>query len=147
MLLCRTYVFPRFLNPERAEHFVKLAKARLAPSSLAFKKGDTADTTKYAFSSLVTKCNAPHPHTRLFSVCMVNLVALIWHLSTTLHPIWSKLNLDACLAATVHYANNTAKSAHHIRPASYIYEYVLCQQLPDAVEKGASQICTCYTAD
>ncbi len=49
MLFCRTYVFPRFLNPERAEHFVKLAKARLAPSSLAFKKGDTADTTKYAF--------------------------------------------------------------------------------------------------
>lgn len=42
----RTYVFPRFLNTERAEHFVKLAKARLAPSSLAFKKGDTADTTK-----------------------------------------------------------------------------------------------------
>lgn len=48
LLICRTYVFPRFLNPERAEHFVKLAKARLAPSSLAFKKGDTADTTKYA---------------------------------------------------------------------------------------------------
>ncbi len=49
MLFCRTYVFPRFLNPGRAEHFVKLAKARLAPSSLAFKKGDTADTTKYGF--------------------------------------------------------------------------------------------------
>jgi len=48
MLVCRTYLFPRFLNPERAEHFVKLAKARLAPSSLAFNKGDTVDTTKYA---------------------------------------------------------------------------------------------------
>lgn len=50
---CRTYLFPRFLNPERAAHFVALAKARLAPSSLAFKKGDTADTTKYEHFTFV----------------------------------------------------------------------------------------------
>ena len=45
--MCRTYLFPRFLDPEKAEHFVQLAKARLAPSSLAFKKGDTADNTRW----------------------------------------------------------------------------------------------------
>lgn len=46
-LLCRTYLFPRFLDPEKAEHFVKLAKARLRPSELAFKQGDTADNTRW----------------------------------------------------------------------------------------------------
>lgn len=47
-VMYRTYLFPRFLDPEKAEHFVQLAKARLAPSSLAFKKGDTADNTRWA---------------------------------------------------------------------------------------------------
>lgn len=42
----RTYLFPGFLSAERAEHFVKLAKARLAPSAVALKKGDTEDSTK-----------------------------------------------------------------------------------------------------
>ncbi|KAL3140676.1 hypothetical protein ABBQ32_005240 [Trebouxia sp. C0010 RCD-2024] len=42
----RTYLFPSFLSAERAEHFVKLAKARLAPSAVALKKGDTEDSTK-----------------------------------------------------------------------------------------------------
>ena len=46
ILCCRTYLFPRFLNPERAEHFVDMAKARLAPSELALKKGDTNDNTR-----------------------------------------------------------------------------------------------------
>ena len=128
MLFCRTYVFPRFLNPERAEHFVKLAKARLAPSSLAFKKGDTADTTKYV-SSLTIR-TAHHPRTRPFSVCMVILLALILHLSTTLRPIWSTLDLDD-------YPKNTAKHAYHITPASYIFvdEYMPFQQLLDAAKK------------
>lgn len=42
----RTYLFPGFLTAERAEHFIELAKARLAPSALAMKKGDTADSTR-----------------------------------------------------------------------------------------------------
>jgi prolyl 4-hydroxylase len=42
----RMYLFPRFLSPEQAQHVVELAKARLAPSVLAFKKGDTQDNTK-----------------------------------------------------------------------------------------------------
>ena len=43
----RTYLFPRFLSPERAEHFVDMAKARLAPSELALKKGDTSGNTRW----------------------------------------------------------------------------------------------------
>ena len=46
LLSCRTYLFPGFLSPDKAEHFVAMAKARLAPSSLAFKKGDTEDNTR-----------------------------------------------------------------------------------------------------
>ena len=38
--LCRMYLFPRFLDPERAEHVVQMAKSRLAPSALALRKGD-----------------------------------------------------------------------------------------------------------
>lgn len=47
MLPHRTYLFPGFLTAERAEHFIELAKARLAPSALAMKKGDTADSTRW----------------------------------------------------------------------------------------------------
>ena len=34
------YLFPRFMDPERAEHLVELARSRLAPSALALRKGD-----------------------------------------------------------------------------------------------------------
>lgn len=76
-------MFPRFLNPERAEHFVKLAKARLAPSSLAFKKGDTADTTKYVF--VVKSLNA------LLTILIQDPFQFAWssllHMGTMLHSI------------------------------------------------------------
>lgn len=36
----RMYLFPRFLDPERAEHVVQMARSRLAPSALALRKGD-----------------------------------------------------------------------------------------------------------
>lgn len=42
------YLFPKFLDPERAQHVVKFAKARLAPSALALRKGDTEDAKRYA---------------------------------------------------------------------------------------------------
>ena len=34
------YLFPRFMDAERAEHIVELAKSRLAPSALALRKND-----------------------------------------------------------------------------------------------------------
>lgn len=37
----RTYLFPKFIDAERAQHVVSVAKARLAPSALALRKGDT----------------------------------------------------------------------------------------------------------
>lgn len=42
----RMYLFPKFLDPERAQHVVKFAKARLAPSALALRKGDTEDAKR-----------------------------------------------------------------------------------------------------
>ena len=47
----RMYLFPRFLDPERAEHVVQLARSRLAPSALALRKGD-----KEAEKSYVPMC-------------------------------------------------------------------------------------------
>ena len=37
----RIYLFPGFLEREKAGHIVELAQRRLRPSGLAFKKGDT----------------------------------------------------------------------------------------------------------
>jgi hypothetical protein len=36
-------VWAGFMDDERADHIVKMAKARLAPSGLALRKGDTMD--------------------------------------------------------------------------------------------------------
>lgn len=37
---------PGFMDDERAEHIVKIADARLAPSGLALRKGDTMDSQR-----------------------------------------------------------------------------------------------------
>ena len=39
----RSYLYPGFIDAERADHVVKMAKARLAPSGLALRKGDRAE--------------------------------------------------------------------------------------------------------
>ena len=43
---CRAYLFPGFMDAERADHVIKMAKARLAPSGLALRKGDRAEDQK-----------------------------------------------------------------------------------------------------
>ncbi|KAK9812646.1 hypothetical protein WJX72_001216 [[Myrmecia] bisecta] len=42
----RAYLFPGFMDRNKAEHVVNLAKARLAPSVLALRKEDTETTTR-----------------------------------------------------------------------------------------------------
>jgi prolyl 4-hydroxylase len=42
----RALYFPNFASPEKCETIIKLAKARLRPSTLALRKGETEDTTK-----------------------------------------------------------------------------------------------------
>lgn len=42
----RALYFPGFAAPEHCETIIKIAKARLAPSSLALRKGETAESTK-----------------------------------------------------------------------------------------------------
>lgn len=42
----RTYLFPHFMDDERADHIVKIAEKRLAPSGLAFRKGDSAENSR-----------------------------------------------------------------------------------------------------
>ncbi len=39
----RSYLYPGFIDAERADHVIKMAKARLAPSGLALRKGDRAE--------------------------------------------------------------------------------------------------------
>lgn len=50
----RAYLFPSFVPPDKVEHIRRLAEARLAPSMLAFKKGDTEENTKDVRTSLGT---------------------------------------------------------------------------------------------
>lgn len=42
----RSYLYAGFIDAERADHVVKMAKARLAPSGLALRKGDRAEDQK-----------------------------------------------------------------------------------------------------
>lgn len=42
----RALLFPKFASKEQCETIIKLAKSRLAPSSLALRKGETSESTK-----------------------------------------------------------------------------------------------------
>jgi prolyl 4-hydroxylase len=42
----RAYIFPKFMDRAKCEHVKKIAEARLTPSSLALKKGETLATTR-----------------------------------------------------------------------------------------------------
>ena len=42
----RAYLFPKFIDRDMCKHVIKLAEARLAPSGLALKKGDTLASTR-----------------------------------------------------------------------------------------------------
>ncbi len=42
----RTILYPGFIDPERCAHFVKIAKARLAPSGLALRKTEGPQETE-----------------------------------------------------------------------------------------------------
>lgn len=42
----RAYLFPKFIDRDMCNHVIKLAESRLAPSSLALKKGDTLSSTR-----------------------------------------------------------------------------------------------------
>lgn len=42
----RALLFPKLASKEQCETIIALAKSRLSPSSLAFRKGETADNTK-----------------------------------------------------------------------------------------------------
>ena len=44
----RMILYPGFLDKARCEHVIKMAKARLRPSSLALRKTDTADKIRCA---------------------------------------------------------------------------------------------------
>ncbi len=44
----RSYLYPGFIDAERADHVIKMAKARLAPSGLALRKGDRAEDQRCA---------------------------------------------------------------------------------------------------
>jgi len=44
----RMVLYPGFLDQARCEHIIKMAKARLRPSSLALRKSDTADKIRRA---------------------------------------------------------------------------------------------------
>jgi hypothetical protein len=43
---CRIILYPGFIDEERCAHFVKLAKARLAPSALALRQTDEDQVTE-----------------------------------------------------------------------------------------------------
>lgn len=42
----RAVYFPKFATDEQCESIIKLAKSKLKPSSLALRKGETAESTK-----------------------------------------------------------------------------------------------------
>lgn len=42
----RAYWFPKFMDIEKANHVIKIAEQRLAPSGLALKKGETLGSTR-----------------------------------------------------------------------------------------------------
>ena len=42
----RAYIFPKFMDKEKCEYIKKIAEARLSPSGLALKKGETLATTR-----------------------------------------------------------------------------------------------------
>ena len=42
----RAYLFPKFIDRAMCDHVIGMAEKRLAPSSLALKKGDTLDSTR-----------------------------------------------------------------------------------------------------
>ena len=42
----RAYWFPKFMDVDRANHVIKIAEERLAPSGLALKKGETLGSTR-----------------------------------------------------------------------------------------------------
>ncbi len=43
----RIILYPGFIDPERCKHFVKIAKARLAPSALALRKTEGPQEIEY----------------------------------------------------------------------------------------------------
>ena len=49
-------LYPGFLDQARCEHIIKMAKARLRPSSLALRKSDTADKIRCAPASYPSFC-------------------------------------------------------------------------------------------
>lgn len=46
---CRIYVWPKFLSKSQCQDLVTVAAARLAPSSLALRSGETEEGTRYVF--------------------------------------------------------------------------------------------------
>ena len=50
----RMVLYPGFLDQARCEHIIKMAKARLRPSSLALRKSDTADKIRCAPASCLS---------------------------------------------------------------------------------------------
>lgn len=46
-VLHRIILYPGFIDPERCKHFVKIAKARLAPSALALRKTEGPQEIEY----------------------------------------------------------------------------------------------------
>jgi len=42
----RAFIFPRFMDKAKCDHVKKIAEARLSPSGLALKRGETADSTR-----------------------------------------------------------------------------------------------------
>ena len=59
----RMYLFPRFLDPERAEHVVQMARSRLAPSALALRKGDKEAEKMYVRMCPLTGTESCSQHT------------------------------------------------------------------------------------
>ena len=51
LLWRRTYLFPRFMDDDRANHIVRIAEKRLAPSGLAYRRGDSEKNSRRAFTA------------------------------------------------------------------------------------------------
>lgn len=83
----RALYFPQFATSEQCENIVKTAKERLKPSTLALRKGETAESTKGIRTSHLMSCGIIldkgmlHIMTRLTQLSMVHKKIKGWHLS------------------------------------------------------------------
>ncbi|XVE66740.1 hypothetical protein DITRI_Ditri08aG0103800 [Diplodiscus trichospermus] len=64
----RAYYFPNFATAEQCEHVIEMAKLNLKPSTLALRKGETAESTKGTRTSSGTFISASEDETGILDL-------------------------------------------------------------------------------